>query len=142
MTDVESTDATTGAAATAVAPDADPIFAAITAHAEAVATIRSLDTLIRVRWGSWGETPPDEVDRLCEAVSKPEWDALENLFTTMPTTLPGVVALLRHLDESSDGVDQHSILFEAPYSPVRDALVGWPSRLAEAVAAMAGEAGR
>jgi hypothetical protein len=72
---------------TAAAPD--PIFAAIEYHRAA-----------RDAWWGLNDKAPDEVsDDLLSIRGDAEQDALTDLLETRPTTVAGVIAVLRHVDQ-------------------------------------------
>lgn len=134
----DATTTTAAAALPAAQPDHDPIFAAIAAHAATLDEIQdpgALEALNELE----GRAHDDAVAAMCER----EGDAAGDLLHTMPTTLPGVVALLQHLGRTHPSSQKGaSLLFEAHDSGWTDAANEWARWLAEAVSAMAGEAGR
>jgi hypothetical protein len=102
------------------AGEADPIFAAIAAH--------------RAAANAYAADDAEDIDALMWAAQ----EALEDLLATAPTTLPGVVALLRHLGEPDVGHDPDytllaRVLSEGGAFDVQDAASELPNILADVI---------
>jgi hypothetical protein len=104
----------------AIGGEADPIFAAIAAH--------------RTAANAYAADDAEDIDGLMWAAQ----EALENLLETTPTTLPGVVALLRHLGEPDVGHDPDytllaRVLSDGGVFDVQDAASDLPNILANVI---------
>jgi hypothetical protein len=111
----------------------DPIFAAIAAHRAA------MHAYAAACGAGADEHDQDVVDETCLA----HVDALEELVSCRPTTLPGVIALLEHLGQPNDGHDPADTVLVGAVGwdgPIKDSVNKLPHVLAETLRSLIGEA--
>jgi hypothetical protein len=111
----------------AIVPGADPIFAAIRREQDARAACRAADAaLSRLEWRLERRFPDDaivdatwcakhrydEVEAAAGAATQAWWEAQEALLQTQPTSVPGLFALLDHLEriEQDEWIDEWAVL--------------------------------
>lgn len=85
-------------------PAADPIYAAIEAHRKAYATMQAVFAVPMI-----GDT-----DKAMNEVCLPEFETLEAFAETVPTTIPGLLAMLVHAGECRRNEPEAFDYFDCP----------------------------
>jgi hypothetical protein len=113
----------------------DPIFAAIAAHR---AAMHACTAACNVGADEQDKYDRDIVGETCLA----HFDALKELVSCRPTTLPGVIALLDHLGQPNDGHDPADTVLvgAAEWDGVKDSVNKLPHVLAETLRSLIGAA--
>jgi hypothetical protein len=95
-----------GARPTDAAPVIDPIYAAIEAHRKAAAVEQAAWDEVNRRYELGEKFSPSEEDALTDGPNVAASYALDEFAATIPTTLPGLLAMIVYASEADDVIPE------------------------------------